>query len=516
MKRAAGLLVGLVAAGAAVAVSCREPTAIVLNVATDVPCTDVTAAGGVDIRVGSPSNVDDAPTTRLSATTCIDGKLGTLVVVPSGSDDDQVGIVVSVATKSAPIAHTASTECTSAAPGNCVVARRILRYVKHTSLPLPVTLSRKCTGVACGRDQTCVEGTCFDARVPCTESGCDPPPPIVDAGPVDAPADVADAGPVDAACSPDLLTDPKNCGACGTVCPGGACVAGACKLTTVSTSTGEGCIAATASNLVFTWNAGGDAGAPGHGYLTDKAGSTLTATEPFPITAAQVVTASSAQATYLAAFPPSTPTVSFHFVKPPTSLATTAATPLTVWVSTNDLDQSCWLRSSGAVACTGNIQNTTTQTEVIATGNTMWAAVGGNVVHSGSIASGFSDNKAVVVGGTTHVVTAKRGSNTFFFDVGTNIMTVVPVPSQPPAPSVVFAGAGGTILGMVYDGSSTTLYWAEGPAPFSLYARNLLNGPLRKLASNLPLTTVRGRACLEVDATSLYFLVGGAPFKIAK
>jgi hypothetical protein len=38
-----------------------------------------------------------------------------------------------------------------------------------------------------------------------------------------------DAGAADAACSPDLASDPKHCGACGHDCLGGACEQGTCR-----------------------------------------------------------------------------------------------------------------------------------------------------------------------------------------------------------------------------------------------------------------------------------------------
>ncbi|HUJ57890.1 MAG TPA: hypothetical protein VLX92_05345 [Kofleriaceae bacterium] len=63
----------------------------------------------------------------------------------------------------------------------------------------------------------------------------------VDAGPGGMPRDagpLADAGPardggapIDAfVCTADIMSDPDNCGACGTVCASGVCISGACNV----------------------------------------------------------------------------------------------------------------------------------------------------------------------------------------------------------------------------------------------------------------------------------------------
>jgi hypothetical protein len=72
-----------------------------------------------------------------------------------------------------------------------------------------------------------VSGTAACPADACQDGLCDPD---ADAGPFDAGPVVCDAGATCGGSCTDLLTDPENCGACGTRCRGarGCCVGGAC------------------------------------------------------------------------------------------------------------------------------------------------------------------------------------------------------------------------------------------------------------------------------------------------
>lgn len=200
LRRAGSLCAGV---ALVTAVACLEPTAITLQLSTDVPCSSLQ---GVTITVGSTGDYETkAPATETS--TCSpDGTIGSLVLVPSGSKDAEIAIRV--------VAGYGQTADSCEAPGygsGCIVARRILHYLPHTPLTLPVAMRKACAGVPCTPNQTCVDGVCKSAVVPdpgqCASSaGCgegslgggDGGPELeagTDAGP-DAPSDVTmDAPP---------------------------------------------------------------------------------------------------------------------------------------------------------------------------------------------------------------------------------------------------------------------------------------------------------------------------------
>ena len=181
------------------------------------------AAHGVAVRVGTESGVDTSPSTNISTLSCTTtptgNTIGSLVVVPTQSPNDSIGISVVLGTDRDP------NVCDPRNPQGCIVARRAIGYIPHQALELPIVLQRSCVGIGCPQGQTCDNGACVsEVIVPaeCTGGTCS----LGDAGGVDAGQD-ADAGP----CNPSTLaTDPHNCGKCGVDCSGGACSGGVCTL----------------------------------------------------------------------------------------------------------------------------------------------------------------------------------------------------------------------------------------------------------------------------------------------
>jgi hypothetical protein len=150
-------------------VSCRAPTEIRVEVTTsDVDCKNLTTI----IAVGAIDGVE----TRHPATTtlsCSGGRVGALVIVPSGDDNAEVAFRVVAAQGKDP---------DTCGPGyaGCIVARRALRFLPHTSLTVSVPLRQSCFGKACaggGDFSTCVDGQCVAAAISdpgrCTGAGCD-------------------------------------------------------------------------------------------------------------------------------------------------------------------------------------------------------------------------------------------------------------------------------------------------------------------------------------------------------
>lgn len=193
---------------------CREPTQITVVLSTDVECSRVVET---TLGVGTLSNVNDKPPVS-SRKGCKNaaGRIGSLVVVPSGDDGDEVALLAVMSVDGAE-----NVSCAPLAPGpKCVVARRALRYVPHTPLTLPIELSTSCLGVKCDPTETCFKGLCVSATIPdpeqCTDpASCVPKWPAADGGadaapdaagdaPADAPGD-ADAGSEGGILDPDLV-----------------------------------------------------------------------------------------------------------------------------------------------------------------------------------------------------------------------------------------------------------------------------------------------------------------------
>lgn len=138
-------------------VGCQDATAVVVAVSTDLPCASG-ATLSTAIVAGSPTNyrtkAPAAKTTRCDP----DGKIGTLVVVPSGASDEDLAVEVLTTTASK------DPEACRTNPDGCVIARRALRFVPHDTLTLPIVLHASCIGAS----SACEDGL-LDAGVP--ESG---------------------------------------------------------------------------------------------------------------------------------------------------------------------------------------------------------------------------------------------------------------------------------------------------------------------------------------------------------
>ncbi len=148
--------------------ACRAPTQIVVEVTTDVPCADTGAVDdpvvkGTAIVVGSPAAFRAASRAPAAVTTsCVDGRMGSLVVVPSDGTNDEIGIRVAVGTRSL-----TGEQCAAECGSGCVQATRVLRFVPHESLELPIDIHRTCIGVCCPAGSTCVKGDCVPDTVRC-------------------------------------------------------------------------------------------------------------------------------------------------------------------------------------------------------------------------------------------------------------------------------------------------------------------------------------------------------------
>ena len=103
--------------------NCLEPTEEKLEITTDANCIDI---HGVQIAVGVLG--DDLERAPPSATTthCVNGRIGRLVLVPSGKDSaEPIGVRVIAGFGAG---HTVES-CAPPYGKGCIVARRAIRYV---------------------------------------------------------------------------------------------------------------------------------------------------------------------------------------------------------------------------------------------------------------------------------------------------------------------------------------------------------------------------------------------------
>lgn len=217
-----GTVVLAVVVVASAAPGCYGATEISVAVTTTIACTP--SIGLTTQIFAGPTGTTDfgtAPAAESVECGATEPRVGTLSIVPGGARDGQFDLEVVGAVGVSPAdCRDASLGRGAAAPGvavpstptGCVVVRRRVSFRPHKSLTVPVLLSAKCIGVACGSDETCDLGVCTKA-VECTDQGCprERGEVVVDAGPdavVAADVFVPDA-PVDAADAPDAAAPPR-------------------------------------------------------------------------------------------------------------------------------------------------------------------------------------------------------------------------------------------------------------------------------------------------------------------
>ncbi|HEU4538239.1 MAG TPA: hypothetical protein VFS00_29155, partial [Polyangiaceae bacterium] len=132
--------------------SCREATQVKVDVWTDLPCEET---HGTALFVGrAGDDLERKPPARVSLRCDPASKrLGGLVLVPTGDERDAelaFNLVTAVKVPSVD-------QCLAPAYEGCIVARRVLRYVPHTTLFLDVPMSANCVSVECDAKSTCYD-----------------------------------------------------------------------------------------------------------------------------------------------------------------------------------------------------------------------------------------------------------------------------------------------------------------------------------------------------------------------
>ncbi len=222
--RSSFAIAGFIATMATASLGCREPTRITVLLTTDVPCDQTR---GSTMTIGAPGQIEDkAIAATSSACTPTGGRIGSIVVVPSNADNDEVGIKAVLG-----VGKNAS-DCKPPYGRGCIVARRALHFLPQTPLVVPIHLEAACDGVSCDPNTTCVHGQCLpdtihDSAACESATGCDEGVLFPDAGAPDS--TVADGpvtdGPNDAprdGGTPDSAIDATitACGDMGGLAPG--------------------------------------------------------------------------------------------------------------------------------------------------------------------------------------------------------------------------------------------------------------------------------------------------------
>lgn len=160
---------GTLVIAAMTVLSCRSPTQVTFEVTTDIACGE---HQGTELTVGPLSEVDRRPVSS-SRAACdpATGRIGTVVVVPSGDDDEEIAARFVLG-----IGKTPQKCVEDGFTGGCIVARRALRFIPHEPLVVAVPMRSQCRDVTCPSGQTCVRGGCVGATITdpgsCVGDGC--------------------------------------------------------------------------------------------------------------------------------------------------------------------------------------------------------------------------------------------------------------------------------------------------------------------------------------------------------
>ena len=149
---ALGVSGGAIALGIAAFGACADPTEITVRVATDLPCNALSTRITGGRETAETTQCTAGPRAGIQ-------DIGSIVLVPSGAKNDPLTITVVTAFGKA------ASACDPNGDPACIVARRKLRYVRHTPLDLPIDMRAACLGKVCDADSTCELGVCVAANV---------------------------------------------------------------------------------------------------------------------------------------------------------------------------------------------------------------------------------------------------------------------------------------------------------------------------------------------------------------
>lgn len=195
--------------------NCAEPTQIIIAVFTDA-CPGsgkpevITSTG---IAVGTADNIEmRRPSSTRQGCETPTG-IGTLVIYPSGSKDDEVAIKVLGGVESTP------DRCDPPAYAGCIVHRRMLRFIPNVTQRATVRLTLACLNRECPVGTTCDNGACVGDRDVLEDGGTLPNAERTESGVVIPPVDAAAEAAAD------------RCLGCKGTCTAGSCNVDCSKVT---------------------------------------------------------------------------------------------------------------------------------------------------------------------------------------------------------------------------------------------------------------------------------------------
>jgi formylglycine-generating enzyme len=145
----------------ALLLQCAEPTAMTMEVFSEVPCEQRPTVG---VRVGDIGDAFSTTSNLCSAS----GRVGSIVLFPSAAKDALLSVQVLTRVDGGdPATCTESNKF-----AKCIVAKRKLRLAPNQSTQMRVDLRLSCEGVVCGTDETCAKGQCAPAAVACSGTNC--------------------------------------------------------------------------------------------------------------------------------------------------------------------------------------------------------------------------------------------------------------------------------------------------------------------------------------------------------
>src|SRR5258707_434258 len=114
---------------------CRTATQVTVELVTDVACETKPSTAA---RVGTLGSDIDTRPASVAPTACgAGGRIGSFVVIPSGSSKEAFAVKVVLA-RGRTVDSCGAAERTSGDFTGCIVARRALRFIPHTELTLPI------------------------------------------------------------------------------------------------------------------------------------------------------------------------------------------------------------------------------------------------------------------------------------------------------------------------------------------------------------------------------------------
>lgn len=160
----------------ALSAGCREPTEIVLDVRTNVDCSDKEKWGGIAIYVGQ-RGVDERSEAPVTGALHCDGNghIGSLVITPSGAKDELISIRVVAAASAEAKAHLE--DCAANDYKGCIVARRAVRFGPHARLDINVELTQDCLDEGCDPEHSCRAGSCVEVPIETQDNATPAPAP---------------------------------------------------------------------------------------------------------------------------------------------------------------------------------------------------------------------------------------------------------------------------------------------------------------------------------------------------